>query len=86
MGRLLIRAAVGVLLLVLADPVVASDGPLELLGRLPTVEEVALSPAGSRVGLVTTVGGQRVVAVMNLVAGKPGGKVNLGDQKIRLIE
>jgi dienelactone hydrolase len=86
MGRLLIRAAVGVLLLVLADPVVASDGPLELLGRLPTVEEVALSPAGTRVALLTTAGGQRVVAVMSLVAGKPGGKVKLGDQKVRLIE
>lgn len=86
MRKLLSTATAAILLLLLAEPVIASDSTVDLLGRLPTVEEVALSPAGSHVALTSTAGGQHVVAVMSLVAGKPGGKVNLGDQKVRFIE
>ncbi|MDB6089586.1 MAG: prolyl oligopeptidase family protein [Gammaproteobacteria bacterium] len=86
MRCLTFRAVVGICLLVMGVCAVASEASLELLGRLPTVEDVALSPAASRVALISTAGGQRVVAVLNLVAGKAGGKVNLGDQKIRFIQ
>ena len=86
MRRLLSTATAVILLLLLAEPAIASDSTVDLLGRLPSVEEVALSPAGSHVALTSTAGGQHVVAVMSLVAGKPGGKVNLGDQKVRFIE
>src|SRR5690349_3604731 len=43
-----VRAVAGVVLLIMGNQAVASDALLELLGRLPTVEDVALSPAGSR--------------------------------------
>src|SRR5437016_8408511 len=40
--------------------------PLEVYGRLPRLENVALSPDGSRIAFVKTEGNTRLVAVMSV--------------------
>jgi len=55
-------------------------------GRLPALEDVALSPDGSRVAFVRTVGDERVVAAVSLNDNKPLGIVRVGDVKLRSVE
>ncbi|MGH8209434.1 MAG: hypothetical protein ACREU6_07520, partial [Steroidobacteraceae bacterium] len=40
--------------------------PLEVYGRLPDVEEVALSPDGSRIALIRTIANDRLLTVISL--------------------
>lgn len=57
--------------------------PLEVYGRLPNVEDVSLSPDGSRIAFVNTEGDNRTVAVMSLADRKTIGAVNVGATKLR---
>jgi dipeptidyl aminopeptidase/acylaminoacyl peptidase len=59
---------------------------LEVYGRLPNLESVALSPDGSRLAFVRTVDDLRVVAIVGLDDGKLIGSIDLGDLKMRQIE
>lgn len=59
--------------------------PLETYGHLPALEDVSLSPDGSRVAFLRTVAEERVVAAVSLVDGKPLGIVNIGDVKVRQV-
>lgn len=61
--------------------------PLEVYGRLPSLENVALSPGGTRLALVRTSENRRILMVISLVERKPLGKyLNLGDVKLRSVE
>jgi dipeptidyl aminopeptidase/acylaminoacyl peptidase len=63
----------------LADPVSA-----EVFGRLPAVEDMVLSPDGSRVAFVETSGDKRSVLVFDLQnRDKPLGAFRVGDTKLR---
>lgn len=66
------------------QPVAAA--PLEIYGQLPSLEDVALSPDGSRMAFVRTSGNARVVAVMTLADRKTIGAVQVGDTKLRWVQ
>jgi len=61
--------------------------PLEVYGRLPGLENVALSPGGTRLALVRTNENRRILMVISLTERKPVGKyLNLGDVKLRSVD
>lgn len=55
--------------------------PLEVYGRLPDIEDVALSPSGRRVALVKVVGEERRLVVLDL-AGQVLVNAGIGDVKL----
>lgn len=57
--------------------------PLEVYGHLPTIENVALSPDGSRVAFVRTEGDSRLVIVANVSDRKMIRWVRVGEEKLR---
>ena len=61
--------------------------PLEVYGRLPSIENVALSPDGSLLALVHTTANDRILFVHSLAEHKTLGKaLRLGATKLRSIE
>jgi dipeptidyl aminopeptidase/acylaminoacyl peptidase len=64
----------------------ATAAPLEAYGRLPTIEDMALSPDGAFVGLVWTDGEQRKIAVRSVADGKPSHVIGVGSAKVRGIQ
>jgi len=55
-------------------------------GRLPSLENVALSPSGARLAMVRTVQDRRVVIVLSLADRKLMAKpLNVGELKLRSI-
>ncbi len=57
--------------------------PLETYGHLPSVENVAISPDGTRLAFVRTKGDDRVLAVVSLETQKPLAVTNVGKIKLR---
>jgi dipeptidyl aminopeptidase/acylaminoacyl peptidase len=70
----------------LAVAQVVRAAPLEVYGRLPHLENLALSPDGSRVAFVKTEENTRIVAVVALAKHEMLGGLRAGDQKLRSIE
>jgi dipeptidyl aminopeptidase/acylaminoacyl peptidase len=66
-------------------PVEAAAVPLEVYGRLPSLEDVALSPDGSRIAFVRTTQDTRLIAVLSLVDNKVLGALRVTDQKLRQV-
>ena len=60
--------------------------PLEVYGRLPALEDVALSPDGSRIAFVRTTQNTRVVAVVSIADHKALGGLRVGEEKLRSLE
>src|ERR1700722_5373598 len=61
--------------------------PLEVYGGLPTLEDVSLSPDGTRLALIRTSGNNRVLAVLSLTDHKLLGKPELvGTIKMRSVQ
>jgi acetyl esterase/lipase len=61
----------------------AHPASLETYGRLPALEDVVISPDGTRVAFVRTLGADRVVAVSSLATGKKLGVLTVGAVKLR---
>jgi cephalosporin-C deacetylase-like acetyl esterase len=83
------RAAFPAILLMLVALLAMPVGrtvPLEVYGRLPTLEEVALSPNGSRLAFVRTTQNTRNLLVASLAGHEVLGGLRLGDSKLRGIE
>jgi Lipoprotein LpqB beta-propeller domain len=79
-------AALGLLLVAALGGVPGTRAAsLEVYGRLPRLENVALSPDGSRIAFVKTVENTRTVAVAALGAHQMLGGLRVGDQKLRQI-
>ncbi len=78
-------SALLMLVALLATPV-GWTVPLEVYGRLPSLEEVALSPNGTRLAFVHTTQDTRNLLVMSLADRKLLGGMRLGDTKLRGIE
>jgi dipeptidyl aminopeptidase/acylaminoacyl peptidase len=57
--------------------------PLAVYGQLPSIEDVALSPDGSRLAYVRTQGDLRIIVVADVVDHKMIRWVNTGDEKLR---
>jgi hypothetical protein len=88
MRRTLI-AAVSIASLGLAGtPVLAGDSktPLEVFGNLPTLEDLVLSPDGTKEAYVQTSGDQRNLHIRTLAQPQALGAVRVGDVKQRSIE
>jgi hypothetical protein len=74
-----------VLLCVLAVPAHATSPQLEAYGRLPTLEDVALSPDGTKLAFVRTFEDSRILAVVAIAEQKMLGGARLGESKLRSI-
>jgi dipeptidyl aminopeptidase/acylaminoacyl peptidase len=64
----------------------AAAVPLEVYGRLPSLENVALSPDGSRIAFVRTTENVRILAVVSITDDKALGALRIGELKLRGIE
>jgi dipeptidyl aminopeptidase/acylaminoacyl peptidase len=64
--------------------VAAAMPPLEVYGRLPGLEQVEVSPDGTRLAFIMVAGEARRLMVVTL-AGQTLAQVGLGDQKVRAI-
>ncbi len=83
--RALAAAGLLVLTLLVAGP--AWTVPLEVYGRLPSVEEVALSPDGSRLAIIRTSMDKRMLFLLSLVEHKLIDKpILVGNAKLRSID
>ena len=69
----------------LARPADAAT-PLEAYGRLPSLEDAALSPDGGSIAFVKTTDNQRVIVIYSLKEHRALGGVRIGDQKLRSLE
>ncbi|MCR5877109.1 hypothetical protein [Phenylobacterium sp. J367] len=64
----------------------AAAAPLEAYGKLPTIEDIEISPSGHAIAAVVSDGKNRVVSVQDLASGKILMKVGAGDVKVRGVE
>src|ERR1700722_15242834 len=73
---------------IMSSPVRGADAPvpLEVYGRLPALEDLALSPDGKRMALVRTKGDERNLYVVDTSTGKELGGARVGDTKLRDIQ
>jgi pimeloyl-ACP methyl ester carboxylesterase len=60
--------------------------PIEVYGHLPTLEDLALSPDGTKLVFVRTSGDQRILYIKPLTENKVLGAARVGDTKLRRIE
>src|ERR1700730_11261143 len=60
--------------------------PLEVYGRLPSLEDMAVSPDGSRLAFVRTTQNKRLVVVVSLTDHKSLGALKVGEEKLRGLE
>ncbi|MBS0378697.1 MAG: S9 family peptidase [Proteobacteria bacterium] len=74
------------LLLVLTVAAGAAAAPLEVYGRLPTLESVGISPDGTRLAFVRTQGDDRLLIVVALATGKPIAGGHIGKVKLRDVQ
>jgi dipeptidyl aminopeptidase/acylaminoacyl peptidase len=63
--------------------VAADVNPIEAFGRLPTLEDVAISPDGSKIALVKTSGDSRNLVIVPLSGSQVLGGVRVGEAKLR---
>jgi dienelactone hydrolase len=81
------RIAVSMLWLAFAGPgmcgAAAPDTPLNVYGRLPSIEHLAISPDGTRIASIQTIGDQRDLWILRLDGGKPIHAGRVGDAKVR---
>ena len=70
-----------------SHPAAAVDAvPLEAFGRLPSLEDVAISPDGTKIAFVRTKGEIRNLVVTPVTASEILGGVRIGESKLRRIE
>jgi dipeptidyl aminopeptidase/acylaminoacyl peptidase len=69
----------------LALPITGHATPLEVYGRLPGLENVSLSPDGSRIAFVTTSQNTRVIRAVSLADSKVLGALRVGEAKLRAV-
>ncbi|HVI32788.1 S9 family peptidase [Phenylobacterium sp.] len=77
-------SALASLAFLLAAP--AAAAPLEAYGKLPAIEDAAISPSGHAVALIATDGEQRVIAVREVATGEFLMKAGAGPAKVRAVQ
>jgi len=82
--NLRLLAAVLTLTLLPAAPGLAA--PLAVYGRLPSIEQLAISPDGTRLAFLVTDGDQRALAIQTIADGKTTDAIKVGANKLRDIE
>lgn len=85
-SRYLISAALGIAAIGAPSPLIAqvAPPPLEAYGELPTLEDIAISPAG-KLAMLATSGGKRLLVVLGADM-KPVSAMEVGDIKVRDLE
>jgi dipeptidyl aminopeptidase/acylaminoacyl peptidase len=63
----------------------ARAAPLAAFGKLPTIEEVTISPSGAQLAVVVTNGEERLVGITDVASGKPTFHITAGGAKIRSV-
>lgn len=66
--------------------IAAHAAPIEAYGRLPTLEEVQLSPDGNRIAYVTAVNEQRTITIHDLSGKEKPVLIPGGNQKLRQLQ
>ena len=66
--------------------VAEAEAPIEVYGHLPTLEDLALSPDGTKLVLVRTSEDERNLYIKPLTENKVLGAAHVGDAKLRSIE
>jgi dipeptidyl aminopeptidase/acylaminoacyl peptidase len=66
--------------------IAANSVPLEVFGRLPSLEDVAISPDGTKIAFVRTKGEIRNLVVTPLTNSEILGGVRIGESKLRAVE
>ena len=85
-GAALAAAVLTCILLATVRPSFAAGAPLEVYGRLPSLENVALSPGGTRLAMIRTIQNHRVLVVLSLADRKVMGKpLGFGEVKLRSV-
>jgi dipeptidyl aminopeptidase/acylaminoacyl peptidase len=64
----------------------AQAAPLEVYGRLPSLEQVSLSPDGTRIAFVKELEAQRVILIQSLPGGVVLDGMRLNDTKVRRLD
>jgi acetyl esterase/lipase len=72
-------------LTLLAAPALGATG-VDAYGRLPSIEQAALSPDGTKIAFVKTTQDWRVLAIVDISEEKLVGGVRLGEVKLRSVE
>jgi pimeloyl-ACP methyl ester carboxylesterase len=86
-ARLKVRALMPLCLVFWMQAVIASDTvPLAAFGRLPTLEDVVISPDGTKIAFVKTKGEERSLIVAPLTKPEVIGGVRVGETKLRTVE
>jgi dipeptidyl aminopeptidase/acylaminoacyl peptidase len=75
--------AAWVIAAILAVPSQANAAALEVYGRLPAIEDVSLSPDGSKLAFVRTKGDDRTIVIVSLAEGRGINTIHMGDYKLR---
>jgi dipeptidyl aminopeptidase/acylaminoacyl peptidase len=81
------HALMGLCTVLLATSAAAREpaSPLAVYGRLAALEDLSLSPDGSRIAFIKTQGDERVLQVLTTVGGKVLGGAVVGDTKLRSV-
>ena len=72
--------------LAMMAPVTAAPTPLQVLGNLPSLEDIALSPDGSRIAFVRIQGEDRILVSASLADLKSLGAIRVGQSKLRMLQ
>jgi pimeloyl-ACP methyl ester carboxylesterase len=64
----------------------ARAAPLEAYGQLPSMEDVTISPDGTRIAFVRAAESDRFVAIRTIADAKPLGLLRVGEAKLRSLE
>jgi dienelactone hydrolase len=62
-----------------------AGAPLDAYGRLPSIEQAALSPDGSKIAFIQTLQDTRLLVIFDMSVEKVAGGVRMGDEKIRQV-
>jgi dipeptidyl aminopeptidase/acylaminoacyl peptidase len=81
----LLSIVAGAAVLLSAAPAPAPAAPLEAYGKLPSIEQAALSPSGKRLAVITTNGEQRAIVVKDLATDSVVMRADTGAAKVRAI-
>ena len=79
-------AAAAALLLAAVSAAPAPAAPLEAYGKLPSIEDVAISPGGHAVAAIVTNGEQRIIVVKKIGSNDVLMRANTGEVKVRNVQ
>src|SRR5437762_1019443 len=84
-SRLRIGSAFLLVVSLLSGISAGAAAPLEVYGHLPSMEDIAISPDGSQVACIKTLGDDRLLLVVNLSDMQVIKEVRIGQNKVRSV-